>query len=156
MMHNIDYMASNYQVSHNPATMIGIREATKFNALQNAKNKEHNSRLTSFTPRDLALKQEAIVKNANMKAEDMIKKQEKIQKMKNRARSVLAGQETYCGHLKESPISPKFKLKAPPPRLITLDGIMQVGQSESRAISPNSKIIYGQAKTESQDTLVQR
>ena len=65
-------MASNYQVSHNPATIIGLSERKQMNAIANAKNKQNNSRLTSFTQRDLAIKQEAIVKNANLKAEDMI------------------------------------------------------------------------------------
>ena len=44
------------------------------NAIERAKNKQNNSKLTSFTQRDLMLKQEAIVKSANMQAEDLIKK----------------------------------------------------------------------------------
>ena len=74
------------------------------NAIERAKNKQNNSKLTSFTQRDLMLKQEAIVKSANMQAEDLIKKQEKLRNQKRRARSVLAGIDTYCGYKKESPI----------------------------------------------------
>ena len=67
-------MASNYQVSHNPATIIGMGQRKASNAIIRAQNKQNNSKLTSFTQRDLMLKQEAIVKSANMQAEDLIKK----------------------------------------------------------------------------------